>query len=64
MNPGEDDVPSRLADDARIVPVVVQPEIGLMTVREQRRPRLDVGLDEGTNVGGMVAGDRRKAEPT
>ena len=46
VDPRENDMPGGLADDARIVPVTGQPEIGMMAVREQRGPGLDVGLDE------------------
>lgn len=56
-------MPGHPPDDAGIVPVSLQAEVGLVAVGEQRRPRRDVGLDERLDVRGGVAGDRLQPHP-
>ncbi len=51
-----------VADDAGIVPVVGDTGIRGVPVGDQCRARRDVGLDEGVNVRGVVAGNGREPD--
>ena len=51
MDPLEGDVRRHVADDAGIVPVIGQAEIGCVAVRNQCRAWRNVGLDEGMDMG-------------
>ena len=55
MDPLEGDVRRHVADDAGIVPVIGQAEIGCVAVRNQCRAWRNVGLDEGMDMGSVVA---------
>ena len=55
MDPLEVDVRRHVADDAGIVPVIGQAEIGCVAVRNQCRAWRNVGLDEGMDMGSVVA---------
>ena len=62
MNPLEGNVRRHVADNAGIVAVFGEPEIGGMPVRDQRRARRDVRFDEGVDGVGMIAGNGSEPE--
>lgn len=62
MNLLEGNVRRHVADNAGIVAVFGEPEIGGMPVRDQRRARRDVRFDEGVDGVGVVAGNGSEPE--
>jgi hypothetical protein len=61
MNPRQHNVRGHLADDARIMPVACQTQIGFVAIGEQRGSTLHVGVYEGFDRGGGIVGDRGEA---
>ena len=65
MAPWQDDIGSRIADDARIMPIIArQSRIGGVTIGDQRRARLHVGPDESLDRFSRVVGDHRQTQST
>ena len=66
MAPRQDDVTGHGADDARIVPIVTQPWIRCVPIRQKCGSRLHIGPDERLDRRGGIVGDsaarRRRPE--